>query len=320
MFTVEEANQLRDGLPEIDFETPASSDSVTQSYLKHYGLNFNSDKLDVTHYLGCFLSGQFKIACQYFALPIENQKATMVLVHGYYDHVGLYGHLIKHCLINGYSVLTFDLPGHGLSSGAAASIDNFDQYSDVLADCLEQANRHGITKPWYVTGQSTGAAILINYFLKAQQLSPVHFDKIIFLAPLLRPANWMRATLLYNLFRFFIKKTKRDFTPNSHDKEFSKFILEQDPLQTHFLAVGWVGSLKHFLADFADARKSEEVIHIVQGTKDSTVDWRYNLPKLLEKFPNGKTYLIDGAEHHMVNEVTEIREMIFAKMDTILEQ
>ena len=151
MFTLEDANQLRDSLHEIDFETPVSTQPVTQSYLNHYGLNFGNKGLTVTHCLGCYSSGQFKIACQYFALPVANQKATMVIVHGYYDHVGLYRHLIEHYLTIGYSVLTFDLPGHGLSSGVAASIGSFDQYTRALTDCLELANSYGLTEPWFIT-------------------------------------------------------------------------------------------------------------------------------------------------------------------------
>jgi len=318
MFTLENANQLKESLAEIDFATPVSSDQATQSYISHYGLGFNSEKLTVTHCLGCYSSGRFRIACQYFAPPIESQKATIALVHGYYDHIGLYGHLIKHCLNSGYSVLTFDLPGHGLSNGVTASIDNFDQYSKALADCLDLANLHGLTRPWFVVGQSTGAAAIINYLLKEQQFSQYHFDRIIFLAPLLKPRNWIKAILFHSLFRLFLKKIKRDFSPNSHDKNFSQFIAEKDPLQSRFLSIDWINALKHYLADFAAAPRHGEAIHIVQGTDDGTVNWRHNLPKLLEKFPNAKTYLIKDAQHHMVNEVEEFRARIFAAVDSIL--
>ena len=318
MFTIEDANQLKDSLAEIDFVTPVSSDQATQSYIKHYGLDFDSENLTVTHYLGSYSSGRFNIACQYFAPPIESQIATVVLVHGYYDHVGLYGHLIKHCLNSGYSVLTFDLPGHGLSNGVAASINNFDRYSEALADCLALANQHGLTKPWFVVGQSTGAAAIINYLLKEQQFSQFHFDKIIFLAPLIKPRGWIKAILFHFLFRLFVKKIKRDFSPNSHDKNFSQFIAEKDPLQSRFLSIDWVNALKHYLADFSAASRHEAAIHVVQGTDDGTVDWQHNLPRLLEKFPNMKTYLIEDAQHHMVNEAEDIRAQIFAELDSIL--
>ena len=47
---------------------------------------------------------------------------TVIVVHGYMDHIGLYGHLIRHLLGRQLTVVCLDLKGHGLSSGAACSI------------------------------------------------------------------------------------------------------------------------------------------------------------------------------------------------------
>jgi alpha-beta hydrolase superfamily lysophospholipase len=61
---------------------------------------------------------------------------------------------------------------------------------------------------------------------------------------------------------------------------------------------------------FARAPGSDIPLSIVQGSGDGTVDWRFNLSSLLEKFPNSKSYLIDDAKHHLVNESAEFRSRV----------
>jgi alpha-beta hydrolase superfamily lysophospholipase len=53
-------------------------------------------------------------------------------LHGYLEHSGIYQPIIKEILEQGFSVITYDLPGHGLSNGSPASIQNFDHYQQVL--------------------------------------------------------------------------------------------------------------------------------------------------------------------------------------------
>ncbi|MED5413144.1 MAG: alpha/beta fold hydrolase, partial [Pseudomonadota bacterium] len=85
-----------------------------------------------SHRMGLLRSYNFDLVCQSFCTSLDKQKGTVFIIHGYFDHTGLYGHLIKHCLQKGLTVISFDLPGHGLSSGDPASIDSFNQYSDAL--------------------------------------------------------------------------------------------------------------------------------------------------------------------------------------------
>ncbi|SUV72968.1 lysophospholipase [Acinetobacter baumannii] len=40
-----------------------------------------------------------------------------MLLHGYLEHSGIYQPIIREILEQGFSVITYDLPGHGLSNG-----------------------------------------------------------------------------------------------------------------------------------------------------------------------------------------------------------
>src|SRR5699024_4012803 len=99
------------------------------------------------------------------------------------------------------AVLAYDLPGHGLSSGPRAEIDDFRTYREVLEQCLAQA-RHHLPGPWHVIAQSTGGAIVMDYLLHHgfdDGNSP--FRQIILLAPLVRPYKWSSARWLHTLMR-----------------------------------------------------------------------------------------------------------------------
>jgi len=317
-FSLELAGQLRESLSAIDFKESIADDLLTSSYLNHYQLDQLQPPFPFRHSIGCFDSLSYRLVCQYFAVPDEHRQGTVVVVHGYYDHVGLFRHVIEFCLARGLSVLTFDLPGHGLSSGDPASIDSFDYYSQALVDCLQVARNSSVAGPWHVLAQSTGAAAVINCLLCRGRFQLSGLDKIVLLAPLLRPIGWKSGLLKFHLMRWFVKQTKRDFATNSHDEEFLRFILARDPLQTRYLKVDWVRSLKSYLEMFEQASSSDAALHIVQGTEDTTVDWRHNLPALTTKFPAARTHIIDGARHHLVNESIEYRKKIFTVVAEIM--
>ncbi|SYX93206.1 Alpha/beta hydrolase, partial [Pseudomonas reidholzensis] len=67
-------------------------------YQRSYGLD-----LRVQRWLGGFQAGGFELVGQVW-LP-EQPVATMFLLHGYYDHMGLYRHVIEWALAQGYAVI-----------------------------------------------------------------------------------------------------------------------------------------------------------------------------------------------------------------------
>lgn len=322
MFNASDAQVLRDSLSEFNPKAVAPLDGAISNYLQFYGLDVESlcpqGAQDIHHALGAFTSAGFRIACHYYAPPPEQLKGTVLLVHGYYDHVGLYTHLLRYCLARNLAVFAFDLPGHGLSSGVPAAIDSFAQYVEVFGDCLLRISAEQANEPVHVIAQSTGGAIVMDYCLNHCAHSQQQIDKIALLAPLVRPASWGRATLKYAVAKHFIKSIKRDFAINSHDTEFLRFLSESDPLQCRMLPVAWVGALKDWLLAFEGYAPCNKTITVVQGTGDTTVDWRYNLIRIKEKFPHSDIVMLQQACHHLANESQEIRDALCIELDRIL--
>jgi alpha-beta hydrolase superfamily lysophospholipase len=279
-----------------------------QTYLNYYRINFSNEFPGVSHGFGRVDSGDFRVATHYW-LPPE-PKGTMVIVHGYYDHVGVYRNPVRLALEHGYAVLAFDLPGHGLSSGMTASIDSFDHYADVLADLLDRS-RELLPPHRFALGQSMGGAVLLNY---CWRYSADDFAKIALCAPLILPRGWRSGRMIYRLLKGFISHVPRRFTPSSHDVEFADFIARRDPLQSQYLSVVWITAMKIWAEGFRHFSPLDKRMLIVQGTGDRTVEWRYNLEQLQEKLPNAIVKLIDNAGHHLVNESPEYRDQVFAHL------
>lgn len=316
MFSRSDADALRARLPALEFTRATENDSLLDAYRSHYGLNFQMPGIPASHSIGTFGSGEYTLVGQRFALPEDREKGCVVLLHGYYDHAGLFGHLIRHCLEQGQSVLIFDFPGHGLSTGPEASIRSFQEYSDALLQFLKLAGA-SLPVPLAVIGQSTGSAVVMDTLLhRPGALAAIRHH--ILLCPLLYPVQWNSSRLLFYLLRRFTHASPRRFAPNSHDESFLNFLKTEDGLQSAVLPVSWVAAMIDYQRRFAASAPVQTKINIIQGTNDGTVDWKRNLKQIQEKFPQSVTQLVEGAKHHLVNESVPYREQVFNKITEVL--
>ncbi|WP_210398127.1 alpha/beta hydrolase [Motiliproteus sediminis] len=256
----------------------------------------------ISQQLGYLTTHKDRIAVHRWTPP--SPAATLLIVHGYLDHHGLYGHLIRYGLERNLAVVCFDLPGHGLSSGPRAEIDSFRHYQQVLTALLTQLDHWGLPKPLHLLGQSTGAAILNHYLLKND---PDHIGQIILLAPLVRAARWRIVDMTHRVLGRFTASVPRKFSDNSNDPDFVAF-LKADPLQAQIISARWIGALKQWIPKFLALPPSERSPLVIQGEADDTVDWAYNLGVLREKYPTMELLRIPEARHQLANESDTIRQ------------
>ncbi|MBA6130406.1 MULTISPECIES: alpha/beta hydrolase [Pseudomonas] len=297
-------DRLRASLAPFTARHPLSTQA--QDYQRFYGLNLSAHS-----WLGGFQAAGFELAGQAW-LP-EQPSATLFLLHGYYDHMGLYRHVIEWALGQGFAVISCDLPGHGLSSGERASISDFAVYQQVLQALFEQARALQLPRPWHLCGQSTGGAIAVDHLLYQGAHSPVD-GQVILLAPLVRPCAWRWSKFSYRVLRHFVNGIERRFSENTNDPAFLPF-LQADPLQPRRLPTAWVGALIAWVKRIEAAPKSTRRPLIVQGEADGTVDWPYNLEVLKAKFAEPQILMLPDARHHLANELPGIRQRYFDFID-----
>jgi acylglycerol lipase len=98
----------------------------------------------------------------------SDPKAAVLLVHGYGEHSGRYGHVARALSAVGVSVYAYDQRGYGRSDGRTAYVDTFDQYLDDLRVVMDHVRRSAPTVPLYLFGHSMGGAVVLLYVLERQ--------------------------------------------------------------------------------------------------------------------------------------------------------
>ena len=293
-------DSLRNSLQALAAQQPLSTEAC--AYQRFYQLD-----LPVHSWLGRFRAAGFDIVAQVWTPP--QPVATLFLMHGFYDHMGLYRHALQWALSQGFAVISCVLPGHGLSSGERASIADFCDYQTVLDALFAEAAGLQLPKPWHLLGQSTGGAIIVDHLLHRGAQSPAQ-GQVMLMAPLVRPWAWGWSKLSYRLLNPFVNGIARRFSENTNDPAFMPFLVA-DPLQPRRLPTAWVGALVQWVRRIERAPGSMREVLIVQGENDTTVDWRYNLSVLRTKFASVQVLQVPGARHHLVNELPEIRARCF---------
>lgn len=296
---------------------------IQQAYLNFYDIDF-ARLFKVDHFTSQLSVDGYQIHLHYVRhqVGVNQNKGTVLFLHGLFDHVGLFGHAFRCWLERGYDLVLIDLPGHGLSTGQMASIRSFQEYEDVLTKILNLREVFSEGR-WIGAGQSTGGAIWINHMVQHQLKKPP-VDELLLFSPLVRPAHHARIKGMYAILKHFVTDVKRNFQPNSGHQEFLDFVREQDPLQSKWLTAQWVKAMLEWshametvLQDGCYQSLSEH-IHVVQGTSDQTVDWKYNLDWIHKVFPNADIKTIEKAGHHGLNETPELDKLLWATLDAWL--
>lgn len=315
--SLDQLHDLRACLPDISFmpeaDQPVALPELEANYLNYYHIDFREDHF---HRFGRVIVPPYTIAVHYWLpdkMPAIPAKGMVMIVHGYFDHMGLFEHLTRYLLKQGYGVVGFDLPGHGLSSGERAGIETFDHYVSVFEALLARV-RAGFNCPVSAIGQSTGGAILLKHLADNHAKSnPLDLARVTVLAPLVEPAMWWFNKWVYALTHKRLKGIKRKFRNNSQDKVFLDFV-KNDPMQARLMPISWLGAMKTWVTECRKMKPCPFPVTVLQGKEDSTLAWRFNIRLLRKKFPQSNITLLDDVQHHMVNEAPELREKIFGLM------
>ena len=289
-------------LSDLAAATPGElSSDVFSDYLAFYQLPGQLSG-EVTHKAYLLAHETERLVVQHF-VPCQPVGVVMVC-HGYYDHVGLYGHLIEALLQRRLTVVSFDQPGHGLSTGPRADIGSFDEYVAVVTNVfaharqtLQPSERPGDSSGngWHWLGQSMGGAIVMEYLHQTPGLTP---GEVILLAPLVRPYAWWLNRWVFAVAKRTITERPRVIAPNADNPEFYNLQLK-DPLAPHVLPVRWVQAMVNWFTRFEGYGASTLAPKIVQGYADRTVSWRHSYKTLSKRYPAALWHLVPNGQHHV---------------------
>jgi len=304
-FDSNSVERLQENIPILSFQKYKNYSPDVLEYFDHYKMSVNNTK----HYFGYFLSSNKKISAHIYR-P-ENPIGTIVFVHGYLDHSGLYMGIIRYFLERNFNVAIYDLPGHGFSEGIRMDIETFSDYSLILDDFVSIISSNFIM-PYYAIGHSTGSATLIDYFYNYENKFEISF----LASPLVHSYMWDLSLLGMNIMNIFSDSIFRRFGGASRDKEYLDFVKNKDPLQSKSVPFHWARGLRLWNEKIIDYKENSSTIIVLQGTDDTVVDYKYNIQFLKERFNNISVYTFKDARHSLFNEIPEVQQAVF---DTIFE-
>lgn len=314
--------RLKRSLLPLELAVYAPPQGVVAEYLRFYGIDMEQQLPGVRHHVGYFEAYGYRLLGHvFFPAPTAAQPqaaGSVVMLHGYLDHSGLYRHLIRTALQQGRAVFIFDLPGHGLSQGARMDIADFSHYQAVLDEALQRFAAD-LPQPWHILGLSMGAGIVMDHLLSRQrQGQAALFRKALLLAPLLRPAQWRQIQWGWWLLRWLRRSMPRVFRRNSSDADYLRFVREDDSLQARQMPMGWIGALRRWVPYMEKQPDTDFPVLLVQGECDETVDWRYNNAYVRRHFRVEQEVLLARASHQLANESAMLRAPVQAALVRLL--
>lgn len=248
---------------------------------------------DASYYPVWFNSGNYKMSAIVFE-PQKVVKGTVLVVHGYAGNTLGFKHIINRLLKNGYRVAALSLPGHELSGGERGDIDDFTSYGLAVEDFIDLLKEKDM-EPRFAIGHSTGCTSLIIY----NQNYGSSFEKIVFIAPLIRSAKWYPSK-----FARFISKPFLSF----YNTNWS------GPLAVEVFPMHWFDELGIWNKEFKDYYSVNTPLLIIQGERDSVVDWKYNLSSIEKKYPNTEILKFKEGSHTLFMKNSGFEEKISNKI------
>ena len=91
---------LRRVLP--DLERRSVDPQLAKGWRQFYRIDLTQANTDLECRLGQVQVGEYRVAMQ-VCRPIA-ARATLLVLHGYYDHMGLYGHVYEWALAQGFEI------------------------------------------------------------------------------------------------------------------------------------------------------------------------------------------------------------------------
>lgn len=127
---------------------------------------------------------QFKLYNVIWDVP--NPKGTVLMVHGYAEHIERYNEEAAAFNQAGYRVVGYDHRAHGRSDGDDGYMDTFEE---LCLDLKEVINYLNSESPFFIYGHSVGALVTIKYILDIAESSDTAIQGLLFTGAALKVAE-----------------------------------------------------------------------------------------------------------------------------------
>lgn len=242
--------------------------------------------------------------------PAEGSaKASVVLVHGYGEHIERYEHVGRALAQAGFAVRGIDLRGHGQSGGRRGFCRRFGEFTGDLELVLERA-RQEASRPLFIVAHSFGGLITLRYLIDR----PRAVDAFVLSSPWLRnnvpasPLKLLAGKVMSVVYPTLSLPSGLRGADVTRDPEIAA-IYDRDPLNNKDANARW----------FTESTTAqEEVLQraceitlpclVMQAGADKISDPRRTEEVFKRLGSKDKTFeLLEGQYHELFNELPELR-------------
>lgn len=261
------------------------------------------------------------------------EKGTVLLLPGRTECVEKYGRAAGDLTRRGFSVITIDWRGQGLSDRPlpdrmAGHVGDFAEYQADLDAMLAEAGRAGLPKPYFLIAHSMGGAIGLRALIRGLPIKAAVFSAPMWgisMAAWLRPVASVVATFA-RPFGFghryapstsgasYLLQVPFDGNVLTSDREMWAYMrrqVEQVPdLGLGGPTITWLGAALTECAGLMAAPAPDVPTITALGTAEKVVD----VPPVhlrMAGWANGQLDLYPGAEHEIMMEVPSVRSRFF---------
>jgi alpha-beta hydrolase superfamily lysophospholipase len=101
-------------------------------------------------------------------MPETASRAILVIIHGICEHSGRYSNLIDGLVGKGFALASFNLRGHGRSSGKRGHINTWSDYRNDVAAFLKLLQEMHPDLPRFIYGHSLGSLIVLDFIIHSK--------------------------------------------------------------------------------------------------------------------------------------------------------
>jgi len=235
---------------------------------------------------------------------IENHHSVVYMVHGLGEHSSRYNHLASALNNAGYTLMAFDLRGHGKSQGHRGHSPSIDHFLDDIDLFTDQVSKRYPDTPRFLYGHSLGGMLALNHCIRNQ---PDLLGAVI-------SAPGLRSSLQDQKMKVFLSKALGLLLPNSplksgldpktlsHDEAVVKAYID-DPLVHDDISFGLARSMLNGITRvFVGASSIKSPLLVMHGSEDRLV-FPSGSQELSRLVPGDCTLKIwDGMFHEIHNE------------------
>lgn len=271
--------------------------------------------------------------------PCEGARGSVLLFPGRTEYIEKYGRTAAALCRLGYSTLVVDWRGQGLADRLlpdprVGHVAHFPDYQQDVAAALALAEAQNLPRPWHLIGHSMGGAIGLRALIEGLPVETAAFTGPmwgIYMSALLKPLGWAlpRVANLVGMGTRLPPSTTYDpyvlsngFPGNMLTTDADNYTMMRDQLAAEpGLALGgpsliWLREAMNECAWLARQPSPRLPCVTFIGGNERIIDTAAVRARM-QRWPGGELVVLPGAEHEVLIEAPETRDILFSRLGTL---